>query len=86
MKATKQIKITKFTLGNIKKLECVENIKTVGGKVKVYLKKDMTNGRLEANMNPFLVKFQNGMWQVYRSEAINKLYKNPGKEAGHQWG
>ena len=44
MKAAKQIKITKFTLGNIKKLECVENIKTVNGKVTVYLKKDMTNG------------------------------------------
>lgn len=86
MKAIKQIKITKFTLGNIKKLECVENIKTVNGKVTVYLKKDMTNGRLEANMNQFLVKFQNGMWQVYGAEAINNLYKNPGKEAGNQWG
>lgn len=46
----------------------------------------MTNGRLEANMNQFLVKFQNGMWQVYGAEAINNLYKNPGKEAGNQWG
>ena len=52
MKAIKQIKITKFTLGNIKKLECVENIKTVNGKVTVYLKKDMTNGRLEATEQP----------------------------------
>lgn len=86
MKAIKQIKITKFTLGNIKKLECVENIKTVNGKVTVCLKKDMTNGRLEANMNQFLVKFQNGMWQVYGAKAINNLYKNPGKEAGNQWG
>ena len=86
MKATKQIKITKFTLVNIKKLECLESIKTVDVKVKVYLKKDMTNGRLEANMNQFLVQFQNGMWQVYGTEAINKLYKNPGKEAGNQWG
>lgn len=86
VKAIKQIKITKFTLGDIKKLECVKNIKTVDVKVTVYLKKDMTNGRLEANMNQFLVKFQNGMWQVYGSEAINRLYKNPGKEAGNQWG
>lgn len=86
MKVTKQIKITKFTLGNIKKLECVENIETADGKVTVYLKKDMTNGRLEANMNQFLVQFQNGMWQVYGAEAINNLYKNPGKEAGNQWG
>ena len=85
MKWTKQIKITEFTLDNIIKLECVESIKTVDGKVKVYLKKDMTNGRLEANMNQFLVQFQNGMWQVYGTEAINRLYKNPGKEAGNQW-
>lgn len=81
MKVIKQIKITKFTLGNIKKLECVENIETANGKVTVYLK----NGRLEANMNQFLVQFQNGMWQVYGAEAINNLYKNPGKEAGNQW-
>ena len=79
-------KCTEETIGFIKKLECVENIKTVDGKVKVYLKKDMTNGRLEANMNQFLGQFQNGMWQVYGSEAINRLYKNPGKEAGNQWG
>lgn len=75
MKVTKQIKITKFTLGNIKKLECVENIETADGKVTVYLKKEMTNGRLEANMNQFLVQFQNGMWQVYGAEAINIIQK-----------
>lgn len=85
MKVIKTIRIRKENIDDIRKLECVENVVEKEGGIKVTLKPEYTDGRLEAVKNEYLVKRKSGKWQRFGETAINNLYKNPGKEAGSTW-
>lgn len=85
MKVIKTIRIRRENIGDIRKLECVENVVEKDGDIKVTLKPEHTDGRLEAVKDEYLVKWKNGKWQRFGETAINNLYKNPGKEAGSTW-
>lgn len=86
MKVIKTIRIRRENIDDIRKLECVENVVEKEGGIKVTLKPEYTDGRLEAVKNEYLVKWKSGKWQRFGETAINNLYKNPGKEAGKTWG
>lgn len=85
MKVIKTIKIRRENIGDIRKLECVENVVEKEGDIKVTLKPEHTDGRLEAVKNEYLVKWKSGKWQRFGEAAFNHLYKNPAKEAGAAW-
>lgn len=85
MKVIKTIRIRKENIDDIRKLESVENVVEKEGGIKVTLKPEYTDGRLEAVKNEYLVKWKSGKWQRFGEMAINNLYKNPGKEAGSTW-
>lgn len=85
MKVIKTIRIRRENVDDIRKLECVENIIEQDGDIKVTLKPEYTDGRIEAVKDEYLVKWKSGKWQRFDEMAINNLYKNPGKEAGSTW-
>ena len=85
MKVIKTIRIRRENIGDIRKLECVENVVEKEGDIKVTLKPEHTDGRLEAVKNEYLVKWKSGKWQRFGEAAFNHLYKNPAKEAGAAW-
>lgn len=85
MKVIKTIRIRRENIGDIRKLECVENVVEKEGDIKVTLKPEHTDGRLEAVKNEYLVKRKSGKWQRFGEAAFNHLYKNPAKEAGAAW-
>lgn len=85
MKVIKTIRIRRENIGDIRKLECVENVVEKEGDIKVTLKPEHTDGRLEAVKNEYLVKWKSGKWQRFGEAAFNHLYKNPAKEAGVAW-
>ena len=51
MKVIKTIRIRRENIGDIRKLECVENVVEKDGDIKVTLKPEHTDGRLEAVKN-----------------------------------
>ena len=85
MKVIKTIRIRRENVDDIRKLECVENIIEQDGDIKVTLKPEYTDGRIEAVKDEYLVKWKSGKWQRFGEMPINNLYKNPGKEAGSTW-
>ena len=85
MKVIKTIRIRKENIGDIRKLECVENVVEKDGDIKVTLKPEHTDGRLEAVKDEYLVQWGSGKWQRFGEAAFNHLYKNPAKEAGAAW-
>lgn len=85
MKVIKTIRIRRENIDGIRKLECVENVVEKDGDIKVTLKPEYTDGRIEAVQDEYLVKWKSGKWQRFGEMAINNLYKNPGKEAGSTW-
>ena len=85
MKVIKTIRIRRENIGDIRKLECVENVVEKEGDIKVTLKPEHTDGRLEAVKDEYLVKWKSGKWQRFGEAAFNHLYKNPAKEAGAAW-
>ena len=70
MKVIKTIRIRRENIGDIRKLECVENVVEKEGDVKVMLKPEYTDGRLEAVKDEYLVKWKNGKWQRFGEMAI----------------
>ena len=85
MNVKKAIRIRKENICDISKLECVENVVEKDGDIKVTLKPEHTDGRLEAVKDEYLVQWGSGKWQRFGEAAFNHLYKNPAKEAGAAW-
>lgn len=86
MKIIKQIKVTSDKYNELRKLDCVERIEWWhDGTFIVFLKPEYTNGKREVIANEYLCQFENGLWQRFGGEAINRAFRNPGKEAGTQW-
>ena len=85
MKVKKTIRIRRENVDDIRKLECVENVIEQDGDIKVTLKPEYTDGRIEAVKDEYLVKWKSGKWQRFGETAFNHLYKNPAKEAGAAW-
>lgn len=86
MRIIKTIKIEKGAIAELRKLECVKNVDlSCDGTVIVYLDKEFTNGNQTAMGGDFLCQFANKKWQRFGAEALNRTFKNPGKEAGRQW-
>lgn len=75
MKVIKTIRIRRENIDDIRKLECVENVIEKEGDIKVILKPEYTDGRLEAVKDEYLVKWKSGKWQRFGETAINNLYK-----------
>ena len=65
MKVIKTIRIRKENIGDIRKLECVENVVEKDGDIKVTIKPEHTDGRLEAVKYEYLVKWKSGKWQRF---------------------
>lgn len=58
MKVIKTIRIRRENVDDIRKLECVENIIEKDGDIKVTLKPEYTDGRIEAVKDEYLVKWK----------------------------
>ncbi|WP_333615660.1 hypothetical protein [Bacteroides pyogenes] len=80
MQIVESIKFEGRNLTEVFKLECVERIiKLDDNSPHVYLSPKFTDGRRYLRKGEYLVKFANGMWQVFGAEAYQKLNKK-GKE------
>ena len=78
MKVIKSIRITKDTIDTLKRLDVVENVSTTPSRnIVVRLKPELTEGKLEAAKNEYLVQWESGKWQRYGSIAYDLLFHNP---------
>lgn len=77
MKVVKTIKIHRTNIDTLSKLECVEYIKQREDGLLVKLKEEFTNGSVILHSEETLVKFENGLYQRFGSEAMQRLVKNP---------
>lgn len=77
MKVIKTIKIHRSNLDALNKLDCVEYIKHRTDGIVVKLKEEYTKGFTILHSEDYLVKFENGLYQRFGSEAIQRLIKNP---------
>lgn len=86
MRIIKTIKIEKGAMLELQKLECVKSVDlSDGGTVIVYLDDKFTDGKQTAMSGEFLCQFANKKWQRFGAEALNRTFKNPGREAVKQW-
>ena len=77
MKVLKIIKINRVNLVALSKLDCIEYIKHRADGLVVKLKEEYTNGFVMLHSEDYLVEFENGLYQRFGSEAIQRLVKNP---------
>ena len=77
MIVVKIIKINRVNLDALSKLDCIEYIKHRADGLVVRLKEEYTNGSVMLHSEDYLVEFENGLYQRFGSEAIQRLVKNP---------
>lgn len=86
MKVIKTIKIDKSNIKEISSLGCVENIEWLhDDTLFVRLKDGSTHGKQTLTNGDYLCQFESGLWQRFGAEALNRIFKNPAKEAGKAW-
>lgn len=85
MKIINHIRVKKETVGEIKNLDAVEEVRqTDDGGITVLLRSECTDGKREAVKDDYLVQFASGKWQRFGDEAFLHLCHNP-SAAGKQW-
>lgn len=86
MKIINEIKIEESAISRIARLECVERVELWhDGTIMVFLDSKYNNGRQTASNGEYLCQFENGQWQRFGAEALNRTFKNPSREGGRQW-
>lgn len=86
MKVKKTIRVRKETVNELLKQECVDKIELWhDGNIVVKLLPGYTDGKPELCKGEYIVQFNSGKLQRFVAEALQKLLKNPGKEAGAAW-
>lgn len=86
MKVIKTIKIEKSNIDELSKLDCVDSIDCKSdGTISVRIGDKYTKGNQVLFKGDYLCQFESGLWQRFGSEALNRIFKNPAKEAGKQW-
>lgn len=76
MKVILDIHFNGKNINDIFKLPCVKSVtKDKNDKPEVLLKRESTNGRLIAHIGDHICQYESGLWQVYGSEAADKIIK-----------
>lgn len=76
MKVILDISFDGRNINDIYNLPCVMAVtKDAGGKPAVLLKETHTKGRTIARLGDHICQYENGLWQVYGSEASDKIIK-----------
>ncbi len=77
MKVSKIIKIHRTNIAILEQLDCVEYVKHRSDGIMVKLKEEYTNGSTMLHAGDSLVKFENGLYQRFGSESMQRLIKTP---------
>ena len=78
MKVIYSIRIKRNKIDELRKLDIVESVDlTTDGNIVVSLKPELTDGKLEAAKDEYLVQWESGKWQRYGSVAYDLLCLNP---------
>lgn len=86
MKVIKTIKIDKSNIEEISSLECVDGFEWWhDDTLVVRLRPEFTKGRQTLMDGDFLCQFESGLWQRFGAEALNRISRTPGREAGERW-
>lgn len=76
MKVILDISFDGRNINDIYNLPCVMAVtKDAGGNPAVILKKTHTKGRTIARLGDHICQYESGLWQVYGSEAADKIIK-----------
>lgn len=78
MKVIYSIRIKRDKINELRKLDIAESVDlTTDGNIIVRLKPELTDGKLEAIKDEYLVQWESGKWQRYGSIAYDLLFHNP---------
>lgn len=77
MKVISDIHFNGKNINDIFKLPCVQAVtEDRNGKPEVLLKREFTKGRLTAHVGDHICQYESGLWQVYGSDAADKINKS----------
>ena len=78
MKVIYSIRIKRDKINELRKLDIVESVDlTTGENIIVRLKPELTDGKLEATKDEYLVQWESGKWQRHGTVAYDLLCLNP---------